>query len=226
MPTASASLTQNFRSLTQEQTLPAFWQARPFPPTAAWAFSPSQLWPKAQLRLKKELGVSQPPNINWSVTLWLKGFIWPFWYRVQWIIAKNLNGSSHILLLNLSWHFWEPSVIYTPGPQPAIKGSWFKSYISVLSTHHHSKRCSHFKRLWLDFGILQALLKSCADTAVLESKRNQSKNTAYLFSTVLLQTVQEAAGVGQPEGHCFKVISSFLKIRTNTVQQRLVGGIK
>lgn len=33
---------------------------------------------------------------------------------------------------------------------------------------------------------------------------------AYLLTAVLLQTVQEAAGVGEPEGNGLKVIAPFL----------------
>lgn len=41
---------------------------------------------------------------------------------------------------------------------------------------------------------------------------------SHLVSAVLLQTVQEAAGVGQPEGNRLKVVSAFLRRGTRDGQ--------
>lgn len=50
---------------------------------------------------------------------------------------------------------------------------------------------------------------------------HQSKRElhSHLVSTVLFQTVQEATGVGQPERHRLKVVSSFL---TNKKEENCV----
>lgn len=94
---------------------------------------------------------------------------------------------------------------------------------ALNSENNRNKRFSgtqkyYTKRLWLDFEISQEFLK---EQCPRQSSRKPSSSAAYLFSTILLQTVQKSAGVGEPEGHRLKVIASFLKVKNKHISIRV-----